>query len=125
MLVCDYVITEQGTNKKSLVGIFENIGVVQFPATHHSLSVYVKLTDARGNYHFHLELVSLKTEVAVAKCDVPGEAQISNPLSSHELVFSLRGLQFPHAGEYEFRIFANGHIFGQKMFLVSELPKRS
>lgn len=125
MLICDYVITEQGTNKKSLIGIFENIGAVQFPVVHPALSVYIKLTEAQGEYRFRLELVDLKTETSLAKCDLPNTIRIADPLIAHELVFNLRGLKFAHAGEYEFRIFANDRIFGQKVFLVSELQKRS
>lgn len=124
MLICDQVLTEQGTNKKSLIGIFENIGAHQFPAVHHSLSVYVKLTDARGDYQFRLELGDLHTDVIVANCEAPGTVHIEDPLSSHELVFNLKGLRFPHPGQYEFRIFANDHIFGQKMFVVSEIKNK-
>ena len=121
MLICDYVITERGTNKKSLIGVFENIGAVQFPCTHHSLSVYIKLTDAQGSYRFRLELVDLKTDTVTGRSDMPEPIQIPNPLVTHELVFNLRGLRFPRAGEYEFRIFANDRIFGQKSFIVNEI----
>lgn len=121
MLICDYVITERGTNKKSLIGVFENIGAVQFPCTHFQLSVYIKLTDAQGQYRFRLELVDLKTDTITGKSEMPDTIQIPNPLITHELVFNLRGLRFPRAGEYEFRIFANDRIFGQKSFIVNEI----
>ena len=121
MLICDYVITERGTNKKSLIGVFENIGAVQFPCTHFQLSVYIKLTDAQGHYRFRLELIDLKNDTVIAKSEMPEAIQIPNPLITHELVFNLRGLQFPHAGEYEFRIFSNDRIFGQKSFVVNEI----
>ncbi|HCM42032.1 MAG TPA: hypothetical protein PLY88_04700 [Candidatus Omnitrophota bacterium] len=121
MLICDYVITERGTNKKSLIGVFENIGAVQFPCTHYQLSVYIKLTDAQGKYRFRLELTDLQNDATIGKSEMPEPIQIANPLITHELVFNLRGLRFPHAGEYEFRIFANDHIFGQKSFIVNEI----
>lgn len=121
MLICDYVITERSTNKKSLIGVFENIGAVHFPCTHFQLSVYIKLTDAQGHYRFRLELVDLKTDTLIGKSEMPDMIQIPNPLITHELVFNLRGLRFPHAGEYEFRIFANDRIFGQKSFIVNEI----
>jgi len=120
MLICDYVITEHGTNKKSLIGIFENVSAAQFPATHPSLTVYVKLTEAQGHYRFRLDLVDLQTDTAVAKCDLPNELRIDNPLATRELVFNLRGLRFAHPGDYEFRIFANDEVFGQKTFLVNK-----
>lgn len=121
MLICDYVITERGTNKKSLIGVFENIGAVQFPCTHYQLSVYIKLTDAQGQYRFRLELADLENDSAIGKSEMPDAIQIPNPLITHELVFNLRGLRFPHPGKYEFRIFANDRIFGQKPLIVNEI----
>jgi len=123
MLVCDYVITEQGTKKKSLIGIFENIAAVKFPMVHSVLSVYIKLTDARGTYQFRLDLVDLKTNTVIGQGGIPNTIEIPDPLICHELVFNLRGLKFEHPGDYEFRIYANDHIFGQKTFVVSQLPK--
>lgn len=123
MLICDYVITEHETGKKSLIGIFETISAGQFPVIHHAMSVYVKLTDANGSYRFQLDLVDLQNDQVLTKCEIPNELKISNPLKSSELVFNLHGLKFPHPGEYEFRIFANDRIFGQKGFVVNENKK--
>ncbi|MBI2095055.1 MAG: hypothetical protein HYT89_02685 [Candidatus Omnitrophica bacterium] len=35
-----------------------------------------------------------------------------------ELVFNLLSVKFEHAGEYEFRIYVNDLVFGQKSFQV-------
>ena len=121
MLICDYVITEQGTKKKSLIGVFENINARKFPCMHHALSVYVKLTEAQGDYQFRLEMVDLKTDTMAGKGQLPNAVHIDNPLATHEIVFNLKGLKFQHPGDYEFRMFANDHIFGQKSFLVAEM----
>ncbi len=123
MLICDYVITERGTNKKSLIGIFENIGAAVFPCTHFAMSVYIKLTDAQGGYHFRLELVDLQSDTTIGKSEMPEEVQVPSPLLAHELVFNLRGVRFMHPGEYEFRIFSNGKIFGQKKFVVEQMAQ--
>ncbi|HXV28004.1 MAG TPA: hypothetical protein VD913_03470 [bacterium] len=121
MLVCDYVLTEQGSNKKSLIGIFENIQAAKFPCVHHSLSVYIKLTEAQGSHRFRLELADLKSNSVVGQSEIPQDIVIESPLATHELVFHLRNIAFPHAGEYEFRIFANGSVFGQKTFFVGNI----
>jgi hypothetical protein len=121
MLICDYVITERGTNKKSLIGVFENIGAATFPCTHFAMSVYIKLTDAQGGYNFRLELVDLQSDVMIGKSEMPEEVRVPSPLDAHELVFNLRGVRFMHAGKYEFRIFANDKIFGQKKLVVEQV----
>lgn len=120
MLICDKVIKEAGTNKKSLIGIFENISAHNFPCIHHFLAVYIKLTDANGRYKFNLELVDLETNASLANADIPEEIEINDPLRTHELVFNMGGLKFEHPGKYEFRIAANGDVFGQKTFVVTK-----
>jgi hypothetical protein len=125
MLICDYVITEQGTNKKSLIGIFEHIGASQFPVVHHAMSIYVKLTEAQGDYQFRLELVDLKNDRIITQGDLPGKIHITHPLETRELVFNFMGLKFETPGQYEFRIYANDRIFGQKVFMVGQVPNRS
>ncbi len=121
MLICDYVITERGTNKKSLIGVFENIGAATFPCTHFAMSVYIKLTDAQGGYHFRLELIDLQSDTVIGKSEMPEEVRVPSPLDAHELVFNLRGVRFMHAGNYEFRIFSNDRIFGQKKLVVEQI----
>jgi len=121
MLICDKVLVEAGTSKKSLIGIFENIKAYKFPCGHPFLAVYIKLTDANGMYKFRLELGSLETGAIVGKAEMPKEINITNPLMTHELVFNLAGLRFEAPGKYEFRIFANGEVFGQKTFQVQKL----
>lgn len=124
MLICDYVITERTTNKKSLIGVFENIGAPKFPCTHYALSVYIKLTEAQGTFQFRLELIDLKTNTMIGKSETPDNVNIQNPLIAHELVFNLKGLRFLHPGEYEFRIFANDRIFGQKTFAMNQIEQK-
>lgn len=118
MLICDYVITEQSTHKKSLIGIFENIHAAKFPCVHPCLYVYLKMTEARGNYQIRLELTDLQDDKVIAQAKMPKEINIPDPLMAYELVFSFMALSFPQAGDYEFRVFANDQIFGQKTFRV-------
>ncbi|MFH1837806.1 MAG: hypothetical protein ABH862_06830 [Candidatus Omnitrophota bacterium] len=121
MLICDKVITEADTNKKSLIGIFGNINAFKFPCIHNFLSVYIKFTDAIGEYNFHLELIDLENNSVVGRSDIPKEIAVTDPLATHDLVFNLSALKFMHPGKYEFRIFANDAIFGQKTFLVNKM----
>ena len=121
MLICDSVITDKATNKKSLIGVFENINASKFPCAHHSLAIYIKLTDARGKYKFRLELVDLEENLIIGKTELPQDISINNPLGTYELVINFGGLTFKHAGEYDFRMFANNKIFEQKKFSVKQI----
>jgi len=123
VLICDRVITEEGSKKKSLIGIFEKIGATKFPCTHYFMAVYVKLTDALGEYVFRLDLVDLDKDKVINKAEIARKIVIEDPLGTHELVFNLNGLKFDSAGKYEFRVLANSQIFGQKAFFVEEIKK--
>ena len=120
MLICDRIITEVITNKKSLIGIFENIMVGKFPCVHHSLSVYVNFTDALGKYDFKLELVDVEENKVLNTAELRG-VNIEDKLSTSEIVFNLQGIQFAHPGKYEFRIYANARFFGAKSFTIIQL----
>lgn len=118
MLLCDQVITEAATGKKSLIGVFERICVLKLPCTHPALAVYVKFTGAQGSYQFRLELVDLQSNRVVGASVLPALA-VEDRLGSYELVFNLRNTIFQSEGKYEFRIYADDAVFGAKTFSVA------
>ena len=117
IMICDNVLTEEGTNKKSLIGIFEHILSSQFPCVHGALSLYVKLTDAAGEYTFHLELYDLEQNKKLGE-GTTTPISIKDRHDFHEVIFKLMGLVFEHPGKYEFRLFANGEYIDAKTFNV-------
>ena len=59
-IVCDVAVKDPSTGKVSLIGIFDRISVLNFP-TKRPLSLYVKLTDAEGNYDFNVKYVQVES----------------------------------------------------------------
>jgi hypothetical protein len=104
MLVCDQVITEFGTGKKSLIGIFENINSPMFP-TQIKIGFYAKLVDAEGDYDVLIRLVNLKDESRVA--DIKAGVKGIKREGAAELVINVAGIVLPEPGKYEFQLFAN------------------
>ena len=119
MLVCDQIIVDATTGKKSLIGVFEDILAPKFPVRHPSLTVYINMTDANGEYEFRLELVDLSTG-EVLGCGTMGPHRMDGRLKTHEVGIGLNGLVFERPGKYEFQISANGELFGQKTFTVRD-----
>ena len=124
ILVCDSVINEAVTNKNSLIGIFENINVTEFPYVHHSLCVYVKLTQIRGKHSFRLELVDLQNNTINAKIETPEALIKDGQKTTSEFVYTLNSLPFKHAGDYEFRLFIDQTLVSKKGFRVRKQPRR-
>jgi hypothetical protein len=116
MLICDHAIREEGSGKISLIGIFEQINAASVPVPHPALSVYAKVTDAQGEYDLSLDLVRLEDLMVIGHGEA--HATVADRLVPTELLFNLAWLLFERAGEYEFRLSANGRYVASKSFRV-------
>ncbi len=117
ILLCDHTLVEEGTRKRSLIGLFDSIGAAQFPATHPSMSVYVQFREIEGSFDFSLELYDLNEGKVLNKA-VIHQHRVPSRSQDCELVFNLMSVKFEKPGDYEFRIYVDDAIFGQKSFKV-------
>ena len=117
MLLCDLTLVEEGTRKRSLVGLFDRIKTPQFPTVHGSMSIYVQFREIEGTFDFTLELYDLAGDKTLHKAMV-NNFKVQERSRDCELVFNLLSIRFDHPGDYEFRIYVNDMIFGQKSFQV-------
>ena len=118
MLLCDQTIVEEGTKKRSLIGLFDRLSSAQLPTVHPSMSVYVQFREVEGAFDFTLELCDLAEGKTLNKAVVKN-FKVQDKSRDCELVFNLMSVRFEHPGEYEFRIFINDYIFGQRSFHVN------
>jgi len=105
MLLCDSVIVDQMTNKKSLIGVFQDLNAPVFPAQT-NCSLYVRLADAVGAYALRIRFVDLNGEVLVNEFP-PINATFTDPLAPAEVAVNIVGLQVPGEGKYEFQLYAD------------------
>jgi len=120
ILICDQIIHEVGTNKKSLIGIFEDIHITSFPHSYPRIAVYANLTDAHGKYVLELRLVNSADNTVIGSGKTP-EVQIDNPLRTCEFALQIQNLIFRNPGVYEFQVFANGELVATKAFNVKRV----
>jgi len=123
-LVCDSVIEDSLTKKKSLIGIFTHLQAVTFPFQHHQTGLYFCLTDAEGTYHLEIDLVYVNTDQLVCRASLPDIA-IQDRLQIADFGINLPALLFPAPGRYEFRLRMNSRVIAQKDFHVIQLPAPS
>ena len=117
MLLCDQTLVEEGTRKRTLIGLFDRIGGPQFPLVHSSMSIYVQFREIEGTFDFSLELYDLDEGRSMHRAIIKG-FQVKDRSRDSELVFNLLSVRFEHPGEYEFRIYIDDLVFGQKSFKV-------
>jgi hypothetical protein len=123
LVICDQVITEAGTNKKSLIGIFNSIASPSFPVQHPRLSVYAAMSNGRGEMTVQLRCVRMKDNAETFK--VSGTLQFPNPNAVVELVANFNQLPFEQDGLYSFELICEEEILLEKRFnvlLTTQLP---
>ena len=117
MLLCDMTIVEEGSHKRTLIGLFDRIKSREFPTAHPSMSVYVQFREIEGTFDFALELFDVDDEKSINRAVIK-DFHVQDKSRDCELVFNLMSVKFEHTGEYEFRIYVNDLVFGQKSFQV-------
>jgi hypothetical protein len=119
IVVCDQIIEDKLTHKKSLIGIFNQIGTPSFPCRHPQMSVFVSLTEGRGSSEARLRIVHDETGHAVA--EVRGQIQFPDIHSVVELNFNLVGLVFPQPGLYSIEFYCDDALVLERRFHVVQM----
>lgn len=121
-LVCDQVIHDAQTGKKSLVGVFHELRSDRFPAVHPTLWIYANLTNARGKYNIEIRLVDVDRNNVLGR-GTPPEIDIQGPLQTTEISAQLRNVTLPAAGTYEFHLLVNEELLATKAIRVSPIQQ--
>lgn len=119
-LVCDQIIQDAQTGKKSLIGVFHELRAERFAAVHPLLWIYANLTDAHGRYAFQIRLVELSKNEVLGRGEPP-PIDIPGPLQTTELSAQLRNVSLPRAGTYEFQLLANEQLIATKAIRVLQV----
>jgi hypothetical protein len=116
IIICDKVITEQGTGNKTIVSIFNTIGSPSFPCLHHKMSIYVAMTNATGIKQVNLILKFGDDE----KIKVGGKINFPAPDAVVEVIFNLVGVPFAEPGLYCFEAHVSGEYVFESRFNVTK-----
>jgi hypothetical protein len=119
MILCDLVITDVETNKKSLIGLFDRIETAVLPCVVHELHVYLSLTDGHGRLPMVLTCTTSESPEVLFCGQVVVEFR--DPLQVVELHFVFPNARFPQAGEYRFQLLAGTSLLRERKFLVTTM----
>jgi hypothetical protein len=113
ILLCDQVILEHGTGKKSLVGVFEQVWSPSEPIVQR-IGFFARMTDLEGQYSFAIKVVriSAEEEIVVALGKIEMAQPIMDRLANVDIALNLTTV-FPTFGKYEFQLFANDMYVGR------------
>jgi hypothetical protein len=119
ILLCEKIIDEAGTGKKSLIAIFTGINTSIVPAQM-SMGIYSRLTDGEGVYNFKIDLVHLPTDKKVASAILP-PLEVKDRLQPMEVVIQIPHVIFSEFGRYEFQLFSDEVFLGHTSLDVTQI----
>ncbi|MBI3320569.1 MAG: hypothetical protein HYZ89_08335 [Candidatus Omnitrophica bacterium] len=117
LIICDAVIDDRDTNKKTLVGLFSNIGTRKLPFRHPALHVFVSLTDGNGAYKARLECRHRDSDDRVF--ELKGDIKFDNPNQVVDINFALQGVVFSKVGIHNFDFYLDEQIIVSRKFTVN------
>lgn len=107
-LICDQVITDEATKKKTLVGVFDHIMVKQFPARHGPVALYARLYDSEGTHECKVEYLRIDTQEILG--NATGQIHVNSRNKSFEFSLNLPAIEIPEPGGYEFQLFLDNRL---------------
>jgi len=122
MIICDTVITDKKTNKKSLIGIFDGIRTKTLPLAHPHLNVFVSLMDGIGEYRGRLVCTNMTTDKTLLAIDC--KLNFKERLQTVEFNLEIVSLSLPDFGSYTFDFFCDDDLVISRKFGVRPLQKK-
>lgn len=116
LIICDQVIDDRLTNKKSAIGLFNTILVGELPARTPQIMVLASLTEIGGPTPIALRLMRDADNLELFSTE--GDVDAETPLATVDLVFSLQGITFPATGQYAFELWAGSELLGRRRFQI-------
>lgn len=116
LLICDQVIDDRLTNKKSLIGLFDTILLQSLPAVVPQVVILATLTEIAARTPLELRLVRDADGAVLVSSS--GHVEAPTPLATVDLVFAMQGIQLSAAGQYAFELLCGGELLGRRRFQV-------
>jgi hypothetical protein len=115
ILLCDQAIVEAVTGKVSVIGIFDNWFVPQFPCLIRPFMAFLQLTDGVGKYGVSVDVHDLQADQIIAQARV-AEVVFPERVSKVNLMIPVPPLPLQHAGSYDFVVLADGQEIDRQQF---------
>lgn len=117
MIICDMVIDDRISGKKSLIGLFDAIATTDLPCIVNELHVFLALTDGYGTVRLRLRCTRASTDEELFSA--VQEVRFPDPLAVVEINMGFCGCEFPEPGEYRFQLYAGDTPLCERKFHVS------
>ena len=125
-ITCSRVIFDKVSGMPSIIDIIQTINAQKYPATYPHIVFFVELTNGHGKTKTEIRLVDTQgEEKTIFKLERTVEFRDVKQIAT--LGVNLRGIVFPHPGEYRFQLYAAGGLLGDRRIICRKVnlrPKR-
>lgn len=108
-LIADQVF-RQDTGKWCIIGVFNRILAGRFPCVHPSLGLFVRLSDALGDYEVRVDYCDSEDRVITKLEGI--RLNVRDRLANVELGIQTYNLPIKAPGRYFFRLYFNNELAG-------------
>ncbi|MFA4944023.1 MAG: hypothetical protein WC789_04905 [Lentisphaeria bacterium] len=122
LLVCDTILEDRHTGKKSLIGLFDGLHAAQFPCVHPVMHVVVELSNITGKKN--CRLVCRHGDGDAVAFDAKGEVDCPDTSRVVQLAFGFRGVKFEKPGVWWISIYVNDEQVMTRPLAILTLPKQ-
>lgn len=106
LITCD-AVGHGPDRKKTLYGVFDHILAREFPCVHPQMSVVTKWGHGIGTHEMRLQIATSDGQ-PIFQTPQPLKFQMSDPLTSVDLVINIQNLRIPRPGVYYVRVQLDG-----------------
>lgn len=118
LLVCDTVITDAMTGKKTLVGIWNSLGATKFPHIIPNMNIFASLTNLEGENEVKIKMIAGNDNVVF---ELPAKVPFKNPFETPELFFNLQNFRVAAPGTYELQLIVNNEVIASRLLIFREM----
>jgi hypothetical protein len=122
IIICNNVVEDVRTHNKTIIDSFNRIWGQKFPCIHPKMTVFISLTDGRGENDVRVQVLR-ETENGFDNKPIAmteGKVRFTNPLDVADIVIDILGLPFKEPGLYAVQLLVNGEIIGERRIGVEQ-----
>ncbi|MBF0486134.1 MAG: hypothetical protein HQL16_06445 [Candidatus Omnitrophica bacterium] len=121
MSICDMIIEDKKTGKKSLIGMFSTVSTHQVPCVVSRFAVFISLTEGIGDYSCSLRCIRAKDNLLIA--ETKGTVKFTDRAEVVEIALEIAGLSIPEYGYYRLELYCDDSLLISRKFTVAPMPQ--
>lgn len=119
LVICDRVINDQRTGQRSLIGIVNAIGAMQFPVVHPIMGIYLALAGGRGRVNCEFRLVQEDSDKPPLR--FPAALEFPPQADQMEIDIVIQGIPLHSPGRMLVQFWAEDRFLTERVVQIRQL----